>query len=148
MRAHIRQMMPVKDAPALALQRRLDFIQFQRGIFEERMAVFNDVKAETNVVGAVTGKGVETDFNPFHAPGLLGGGLFLHGFNNGTNEGDFVHNFNLLLMAVLICRIVTTLDVSAFFRSTKIGNHYAIFVRSATVRWMIATAARRLSCER
>ena len=82
----------MKQPPALAFQERFHFVEFQSGVLDERMVHLNDVKTKADVVGTMAGQRVKTDFNPFDAPGLPGGGLFFNGVNNGTDKGDFVHS--------------------------------------------------------
>lgn len=139
--------MPEKLVPALAQQEWLQFIELQRGILEERVVHFNDVKTETNMVGAMAGQRIKTDFNPFDAPGLFEGGLFFNGFNNGTDKSDFVHNIIGFVFGIFR-RNNTKLRFLSFLRSTGIANPYAIFAKPAVNRSINLTAASSAFSER
>ena len=82
---NIGEMMAVKSIAAPAQKRRLNFIQLQLGVPDERPVVFYDVEAKPDVIGAVAGEGVEADFNPLHLARFLSGGLL---FNSVHNSSD------------------------------------------------------------
>ena len=67
------------------------FGQGQLGIFGEKAFLFHDVETELNVFGAVAGKWVETDSDPFNPFRLLRSGLFLDSVDKIANEVNFVH---------------------------------------------------------
>lgn len=99
------QMMAVKFVATPAAQQRLQFVQFQPRVFDERATLLDDVKAEPDVVGAMARKGVKTDFHPFYPIGFLCGGLFFNRINDGADKGNFVHNISLVLVATLVVEL-------------------------------------------
>jgi hypothetical protein len=85
-------MMAMKFMTALIAQQcRLDLGELERGVLDERDFFFDDIEAELHVVAAMAGQGVETDFDRFHAFGLLLNRFFFNGFQNGADEMNFVH---------------------------------------------------------
>jgi hypothetical protein len=114
--------MAVKLVAAFAKEQRLDFVQFQPGVFNQWMADFHDVETKTDVIGAVTGEGIKTDFKPLHASRFFRGGFFFDGVHNGADKGNFVHRFRFVFAPALIRRSEITLHLAALLRLTNIAN--------------------------
>jgi len=69
-----------------------DFVQRKGGAAEELAAVFDHVETELDMVGTVAGQRVEADPDKGNPFGVLSSGFFLHEFDDGLDEVNFMHN--------------------------------------------------------
>src|ERR1035437_8462778 len=90
--ADVRQVVCLELMAAFrATHERRDLGQSKRRVFEQAAVFLHQVETELHVIAAVAGERVETDLDELDAPGVLRGGLFLNGVNDGADEMDFVH---------------------------------------------------------
>lgn len=108
-RADLGEMVAVKAIAAVTKQEGFNFIEFQPGMLNERMLNFYDVETETDVIGAVAGKGIEANFYRFDPARFFRGGFFFDGVHNCADEGNFVHRLLRLFFPAFIYRVDSSL---------------------------------------